>query len=269
MSANPPTLILVRRRKEPDYIAALIDSCRKRAASSGYNTVVRYCIDSRLEGAGRSRPVRLLEPNDAHRLYVALHAGPVLVLSFQRVYVRRDPSRNPPAKRIAIDLEDFVRFKGAFGLVMEQAHVAEAFERFEDWCATLGCTGEDDPRALPFHVFRTSYASWPRLGERSTDREFQRRHGSAGRRRDDGGSTWTRAARGAYHGSPTLHVARAWLTAGMHWDVTATTRKATIHAANAIWRLPRPDAWLSIYPNGSLRRARDSTARQVWPQRPN
>lgn len=212
----------------------------------------------------KERSVDFLEPDDAHGLYRLLHQGRVLTLLFEQTYIRRDARRDPPARRAAVTVDSFVRYKGLSGLVRSEREVTAQLVEFQRWClGPPGCTGIDDPRAVPFHVFTTDH-EWVALGTAEGDRIFRNRYGQPGARQDDGGKNWNRANHS--HGSLQLTVGGCELPDGAHWDVTATRQKALLHTTNAVWLLDgRRGTYANVYPNAQVRLTNDRGCRQIWP----
>jgi hypothetical protein len=203
----------------------------------------------------------MLEPHHAGAIYRLLHRGPVLVVAFSSVWVRRDPRRDPPRKRAALRLETFVEHKGLHGLVRSDKHVDEIFDQYVAWSAQVNCTGENDPRVLPLHVFETA-RTWPDLGTPPGDNRFVRAHGPPRRRVDEGRKSWSRAASGAYHGGGALIVAGSELAQGMHWDVSIERGTAVICGADGVWALKGRNAYVNVHPDAHVRETEHS--RRLW-----
>jgi hypothetical protein len=262
---RPPkhTLVLVRPPREPSEIRALIKLSERRAASAGMTVKSYRAEEGRLVGESAARPILLLRPLDAKHLYESLHRDRVLVLAFNTVWVRRNPSRDPPARRSALKVETFVAYKSVYGTVLDARSIEAHFGRYAAWARAVACSGDNDPRALPLHVFETTRV-WSSLEDPAVAREFSKRFGSPPQRRDDGGKTWTRPTPGAFHGGGVLTVAGRALSQGMHWDVDTDRRTATLHATHEVWQLPRRGGYVNVHPNAYVRRSARSRARLVW-----
>jgi hypothetical protein len=263
--ARPPKsrLVLIRPSRDPAEIRQLIVECERRAAITGM-VVKSYRADSgRLLGEAPERPVLLLKPLDAQQLYEWLHLDRVLIVTFNTVWVRRDPSRDPPTRRAALKLATFAAHKSICGTVLALNDVTALFDRFVTWCGAVACTGDNDPRILPLHVFETS-DEWAGLGQPLVDRRFRQRHGSPSRRRADDGNVWTRASQGAYHGGLQLTVAGCGLSRGIHWDVTTNRRKARLFFAHEIWQLNARGGYANVHPSAVVLNTGRTTARRVW-----
>ncbi len=241
----------------------MLHESTQRAAAAGMSVKSYRAEEGRLVGESPARPILLLKPLDAQRLYESLHLDHVLVLTFSTVWVRRDPSRDPPTRRSALKLETFVAHKSVYGLVLDAQKIDTLFRRHSALPTDVGCTGDNDPRVLPLHVFETEH-DWSALGDPSVDRKFYERYGSAQRRVDDDGKVWSRPGAGAYHGGGVLTVARRALTQGMHWDVSTDRRKATLYGAHEIWKLSKHGGYVNVHPNAYVRGTTRSTARRVW-----
>ena len=203
-------------------------------------------------------PVEFLAPSDARTLYRSLHQWRLLVLTFTAIYVRRDPSRQPVERRAALDLETFVEHKAAFHLVRAKGDIGPAVAQFCGLQSSLSCEGEDDPRCLPLHVFSVDQR-WSSLSNRSGREDFARTYGAASSRLDRSRKRWTRAQRGAYHGSELLVVANHELPRGMHWDVTSERGTARLLTSDEIWKVP--DATRGHIADLSLRLRKERTRR--------
>jgi hypothetical protein len=261
--AEKRRLVLVRPPSEPTEIKELIGMARARALNAGM-LVKSYRADSgRLVGVAPERPVLLLKPHDARQLYETLHTERVLVLAFNAVWVRRNPQRAPPELRAALPLSAFVAHKCVYQLTMDAQGLTAAFTEYDIWLQARSCTGDGDPRVLPLHVFETS-GDWSGLGTRPIDRRFAATYGPPHKRIDDGGKAWTRPPPGAFHGGGSIVVAGRALTVGLHWDVSTKSRRARVYTTHEVWELRRRTGYLNVHPNAYIRKARRSTARQIW-----
>jgi hypothetical protein len=209
------------------------------------------------------RKADFIEPLDARTLYRALHREAVLVLALGAVFVRRDPQRDPPARRQAVKLETFVAHKASYGLVRGSNDIIEAVADFEAASRSApACTGIDDPRALPLHVFETE-ADWGDLGDPACDRRFASRYGRPASRCDDGSKYWERARH--FHGGLSLTISRTQLPAGAHWDVSIDRGRATLYTTDEVWHLRSGrQEYVAVYPNAYVRRPGRSRCRCVW-----
>lgn len=217
--------------------------------------------------AGRpwDKPTRLLSGNEAHELYQLLHRYAVLVASFGQVYIARNPMHRLVARRHATTLEAFVRYKASFHLIRRAHDVDGALRAFAAWRAQVGCDGESDPRALPFHVFDGG-RDWTNLDERAGAEAFSHRFGRSRRLVDASARSWNRAVRAAYHGHDELHVALCELPRGMHWEV-AVPGGGELSNAREVWRYRSPDDYLNAYADGHIRGGGGrSRAHKIWPK---
>lgn len=257
-------VFLIRPQRESPEVAGRVLDCRRHAEAEGFSITIFRSREARMHSDSPERPVDFLAPDDAHGLYRSLHRAPSLVLAFATAYVRRDPSRNPPARRAAVRLDRFVDHKAIYGLVRSSADGDRYFEQFANWRDVAHCGGDDDPRVLPLHVFETA-RDWRALGHEQADNRFRRLYGPAGRRYDEGEKLWARAT--DRHGRDELVVAGCRLQRGMHWDVSTGRAKATLHNSNAVWILTRR-GYLNVYPDAGTRRAPRAGrgAKQVWPR---
>jgi hypothetical protein len=206
-----------------------------------------------------------LSGRDAIALYRLLHVGRVVVLAFGEVWVRSDPRRDN-VDRQAIPLRRFVQHKATFGRVHNEADVARVAADHTAWCASVACTGDDDPRVLPLHSFST-HEEWPDLESDSAVAAFQKRYGRPRSRTDASGRTWSKPYGGGMHGWGTAEVAGCTLSRGMHWDVHREKR-AKFLSPHEVWEFGA-GAHLNVGPTSDVRRpGRDSNARRIWPERP-
>lgn len=264
MAKEPaPKLIIVRPPNPAEEVTRLETACRARAERDGLPIRVysAQLVATRQEEWGRK--VQMLEARHAGALYRALHRERVVVVAFTAVWVRRDPRRDPPVKRAALRLKTFVEHKALHGLVRDGKAVDELFDRYIDWCRAVRCTGENDPRVLPLHVFETR-RDWSLLGTPDADRDFTRSYGRPRHRRDEGGKAWSRAEHGAYHGGAALTVAGHTLAPGMHWDVAVKRGSALVCSADGAWRLSGRSPYVNVHPDGYVRATASST--RVWPR---
>ncbi len=262
--ARSHRVVIIRPGTDSDSVSRLVNRASRLVDQASHTLTVYRSRRVRMSEEATERSVDFLEPDDAHGLYRLLHQGRVLTLAFEQTYIRRDPRRDPPARRAAVAVDSFIRYKGLFGLIRSERELTAQLDDFQRWCeGAPGCTGIDDPRALPFHVFTTD-VEWNALGTPDTDRAFQNRYGQPQGRQDDGGKDWNRANH--LHGSLRLTVSGCDLPDGAHWDVTATRQKALLHTANGVWLLDaRRRTYANVYPNAQVRLTSDRRCRKLWP----
>lgn len=256
-------MVLVLPERDGEDIQRLVKAVRRKAGSAGLR-VSKTFRAARVPVVGEpwTRPVEFLSVGDAHQLYKRLHREKVLVLTFTTVFVRRDPSRNPVVRREALRLDAFVAHKALFRLVRGDTSVDSALDRFLASSGSVSCTGEDDPRALPLHVFAVD-RPWPDLATDSGRTEFGNRYGLPRARTDERGTRWDRAARGAYHGREQLDVAGYRLPTGMHWDVSAGRGSGRLTTSNEVWKL-KGRSYVNVHPDAHVLPGRGPKARRVW-----
>ena len=258
-------VFLVRPEVDSTDVARLANAVRRRAEQQGLAFTTFRARSVRMSGEGPGRRSQFLEILDARGLYRSLHRAEVMVVTLTEVYVRRDPSRDPPARRTAMSLGEYVKHKGLFGLVRGDGDVDVHFNQFAVWRSEPpGCAGIDDPRALPFHVFEAS-GDRSSLRDAGWDRRFRHRYGPANRRTDDEAKVWSRATH--HHGVDQLAVCRCFLPRGTHWDVSTGRQKVALRTSHEVWQLTdRPHDYVNVYPDAFVRNAPGSTARRVWPR---
>jgi hypothetical protein len=264
-----PRVLLVRPDPESAEVQALAASCLTAALANKFTVTTFRSGIGRVSGATeRERPIQLLKPADAYALYQTLHRSSVLVLAFTALYVRRDPSTTPAARRHLFTLETFVQHKATFGLVRGKPDIGACFARFQQWSGSVSCSGENDPRILPLHSFETDQ-NWTTLGTTAADKRFSDLYGPSARRTDNSGKEWVRPNSGAYHAPQTQIVAGHRLRKGMHWDVTSGGHEnVRLLAPHQVWKLGNGNNdYLNCYPDAYIRVAKSAKGvRLVWPR---
>lgn len=203
----------------------------------------------------------LVEPRDAGDLYAAVHRGPVLVLAVTASWVRSDPPEEPSRLRHIRRLEDFVRYKAAYGIARGPGDPKRIIESFATWPPDGPGATTADPRVLPLHVFDHVQA-WTELDAPQGRTEFAAAYGPPQQRVDQPGRSWCPAPVG--HGSDCLTVSGSALPRGFHWDVRrgrATDRLVTCHE---VWKLDNHTSYANIYPDAYIR-VGTRHGRRVWP----
>jgi hypothetical protein len=261
-----PRVFAVLPHSSSGQIEELLADARRLAGESGFGVSVRRMERVRLEGEGWERGAELLSPADAAGLYRELHRTPTLVLTFAAAMVRRDPSRDPPVRRAAITVQEFVAYKALFGLIRGHNDVPSIFARFFSWMEGIHCSGESDARVLPLHVFRAG-PQRPDLGTSEGDAIFREQHGPASSRIDGDRVEWQRADKNAFHGGSSLQVAGCSLPAGLHWDVSRRGRSIRLTNSNQVWRLSGSRAYVNVYPDSHIRPPKVAGVRLVWPRK--
>lgn len=257
------SVVIVRPPTRSADVEALEVECRAGARERGLavKTYVARSIPTRGD-EGWGRRISVLDPLDASALYRVLHRGPVMVVAFTAVWVRRDPRRDPPVKRAALRLQTFVAHKSIFSLVRGIRDIDEALDTYDEWRGQVLCEGERDPTVLPLHTFQTDH-DWSQLGTAGGKARFELLYGKPGERRDDGDKRWKRAARGAFHGGNALTVAGRTLEAGFHWDVSIPKNEAFVCTTNAVWRVRGANGYVNVYPDAHVRAGSNSS--KIWP----
>src|SRR5262249_37404159 len=167
----------------------------------------------------------------------------------------------PTRRRHARRLDDYVRYKAAYGLARGAGDISAILTAFEAWPPTDSCSGAHDPRVLPLHVFDSSRV-WPDLNETDGTARFDATYGRHPRRSDGWGRLWVPALVG--HGQDSLTVSGRRLERGFHWDVRrgSAERLATCHE---VWKL-NPGGYANVYPDAHVR-VGARYGRRVWPAR--
>ena len=133
---------------------------------------------------------------------------------------------------------------------------------FQEWIVIENCTGEDDPRCLPFHVFDADIDTY-NLSDPSDRQRFQSDHRGQRCRRDGNALDWRRPNTRQMHGRASLQVAGRDLIRGFHWDVSDRTGSKRVSTTSTIWQL-RPGGYFNIYPDAHIRGSR---AIRIFPPR--
>jgi hypothetical protein len=259
--------ILIAPANPSVQVTRLAKQCKADAKAAGFTVRTFKTDPEHLRDKPKGSKVDFLTPRDAFELYQTLHQRAVMVFAYTRVLVRLNPSNRHITRKQARTLERFVWHKGFYALINGVPQIADSFARFDQWRGESRCKGEDDPRALPLHVFDTS-EDWTGLGTQTRDADFKKRYGGPRERNDDAEKKWRRADRQAYHGKPIVTIAGCALLPGMHWDVTAQ-RKTELLTSREVWSLPR-QSYLNVYPNARIRMTkRGNAARKIWPKQPS
>ncbi|HET7484353.1 MAG TPA: hypothetical protein VFJ64_03160 [Solirubrobacterales bacterium] len=206
--------------------------------------------------------MNLLAPADASTVYRDLHRAPGMVAAFGPAFISLDPSRDPPNRRYARALEDFVAYKAAFGLVRGESDAKRLFDDFARWRDGVHCENPSDPRVLPLHVFDLGGNEFDLACEEGS-RRFLRMFGKPRQLRDGSGRIW---CTGPAHGREEFCVAGLTLSAGTHWDVSADGKSWRIANASEVWKVDGR-AYVNAAPNEHLRGPQakcHGQARLVW-----
>ena len=220
--------------------APIRDDLRRECRRRGWRLQEKRSVETPVDG----RPLQFLSGEDAVNLYRRSHRVRVGVLFTGKPAILPRPG---PARRseMTIALATFVRYKVyAARLPTNPAGIPRCLDAYEAWCQDTGCENGNDPRCLPFHIFRSGHVGLDTPGER---RRFNEIHGDWARRRDERGLFWRR---GPFHGREVLHVAGYELQPGFHWDVSVEGGAKTITTPTECWQVSR---YINIAPNAYLR----------------
>jgi hypothetical protein len=252
-------IIAPEAKRESTEQAALRVEALRLAKAKGIVAHVRRTKHHVIEGGpDAQKRFDLVQPRDAGELYGAMHRQWVLVLTVGACFVRSDPSEDPTRWRHARRLDDYVRYKAAYGLAREPGDPARILASFAHWPAELGsCLDERDPRVLPLHVFDNSRV-WSDLDEDAGLSTFAATYGREARRKDTNGRPWVAASVG--HGRTSLTVSGLTLRQGFHWDVRggSTERLTTCHE---VWKV-NTGGYANVYPDAHVRAG--DRCRRVW-----
>lgn len=216
------------------------------------------------DGLGR-RPIDVVHPIDAHKLYQDVHLMRTCVLGQGGIFVLRDPRKDPPTQRDCISLREFVCHKAAFEIVEDGREPGEQAERLLAKPST-DCLGIKDPRVIPLHVFRGGLQPSELLdveGRSRFRRAFQNKGGGWA---SPNAGVWSPADARARHGAAgtdrsALKVGDLELPLGFHWDVSGP-RPIAIMNSSTVWKLDR-SGYVNIYPDAFIRQG-SKGARMAW-----
>lgn len=231
--------------------APIRDHLRRECRKRGWGLQEKRSVEARVDG----RPLQLLSGEDAVNLYRRSHRVRVGVLFTGRPAILPRPG---PARRSerTIDLATFMRYKAyAARLPASPACIPSCLDAYDSWCRDIKCENGNDPRCLPFHIFRSGHVGLDTASER---RRFNEIHGPGVRRRDEHDLSWSLGA-GPFHGRDVLHVAGHALPPGFHWDVSVERDAKTITTPTERWRVSR---YINIAPDAHLR-GRPPYARKI------
>ena len=232
--------------------------------------------------ANNGRQLAVIEPVDAHDIYVAAHKAPTAVLVMgPQPLVLVDPSDIPHSKNL-ITVERLLRYKAFLGRFGVRHDPTKTFADFTAWTSSTACDGERDARTLPLHVFSPS-RDWPNLAAPENVASFETVHGPALSRSDDQGRPWAVPKPGAMHGGRGAeYVAGVHVRPAFHWDVSAVRGgRRRVTNAREVWML-EVGRYCNIYPNSTIRNGghgvggrlvfeaeRPATVETTIPQRPS
>jgi hypothetical protein len=262
--STSPKVVVVRPQSPSQTLQRLLDELLREAQRAGLALTVLKAKTIRPNRNWRWKPIELLAPDDADRLYRLVHHGPTMVAAVSSVFVLRDPRRSDIREKDTIRLSDFVAHKAGFLLVNGRTQVATLEPTFDSWRAVVRCDGQDDPRMLPLQTFDAG-GPCPELDHDAGRQAFATRYGSGRSRVDQSGHDWRRAT--ARHGRQELIIAGYQLLAGFHWDVSCRKGSGTLLSANAVWSLPRR-SYANVYPDGAVRGSKKGvpSIKRIWPR---
>lgn len=247
---SQPDVWLFYSNKTNDQHEALNFECTSR----GWRLVKNARRQTRLSSG---RPIQSVKPEVATDLYRRIHTRLVAVLETNGTFVPTTPAPRL-VSRDYVSLNEFVRYKAFYFRVPKAEGMdwfPEFLNNFTAWSNSIACENPNDPRCLPFHVFKAPMNVYDLSVKEDRDR-FQRDFGIQGQnaRKDDSGLTW---ASGAYHGRDILNVSGYELPRGFHWDVSATGSRKRISTTQEIWEIASR-GYANISPDARIRAGRMS-----------
>jgi len=228
----------------------------REVTSSVRTHVAKVCEDRAWHFHARSvstvrspngRPVALVARDVAAGLYPRVHRSRVATLvigSDPRIPLHPNEAE---ALRFGrhVPLRRFVEYKSFWVRLPNDPTNDSWVGAFANWCESIGCDGEHDPRCLPFHVF-SGYGAG--LGSADGRQVFDDKYGAGAQRTDGQGLRWILNPH-EYHGQESLGIAGYNLRAGCHWDVTADV-EWRISTPVGLWRA---NGHVNIYPDAHVR----------------
>lgn len=222
---------------------------QKLAEERGWATHVFRAKQVRSQVRSESaRPILLLDPWDARKLYRDGHRGFCAAFDFRQVRVLKDPKKLPSTAN-SVSLRQFVSHKLFYGRLNSVSTVEALLDEFSGWQDLLSCTGERDARCLPHLVFAPDHDA-SGLGAEAADEAFLKKFGGPGSLLDASGRNWNRPT--AAHGQPVLTVGGFSLRAGFHWDVQNSKGTNDMPSIHEVWRFSK-GSYANVYPDGTVR----------------
>lgn len=244
-------------------VATKKDTIRIKCEARGWTLVHRNTVRKSVQYKGRDIRAYVIHQQHATELYSEIHRGSVGVLQLSDTHVPITPN---PKKRDYVPLSTFVRYKAFFHPIREDRITEQTVDQiansFQEWIDLMNCTGEDDPRCLPFHVFCAKEDGYNLniIGDRQ---RFESHHRMHNFRRDGNDLDWKRPVARQMHGRETLQVAGRELIRGFHWDVSNGAGSQRIYTTSEIWQLG-PRGYVNIYPDAYIR---GKQAKRIFPPR--
>ena len=255
MIERAPEIWLFQRKGTPRLIAAATGRiCQRR----GWRLEQYTTMSQSLFHKGRNIRTPVLDSQQATKLYIRIHRRQVGIVYSDDTHVPVTPNPSSSIKDY-VALHEFVRYKAFCRRIdpscfNEQQAELMAAEMDRRVALDNKCEGENDPRCLPFHIFRQKKTDYD-LDIQSDRQRFNKHHGSQSSRRDDNELLWDRPSGSRMHGGQALQVAGRSLVAGFHWDVSVAPKsKGTKMVSNtkAIWKIER-NGHINIYPDEYIR----------------
>jgi hypothetical protein len=238
-----------RGQPDPEVCATIRAECQRRGWPD--SVLVRPLADRNSAG----RPVALLRPDEANKLYRALHRARLGVFATGDVFARLDPTRHIRDEKWLAGVSRLVRYKGFYARV-SPPNLGPTIEAFAEWLSASHCEGERDPRALPLHSFCPEM-NCSELESENGRADFNATYGPPTRRVCERRMVWTPDP--SHHGGahePPLNVAGLPLTEGMHWDVMGQKRSKPLLTLTTVWLVPHR-GHINVYPDGYVRGGKD------------
>lgn len=205
----------------------------------------------------------LVNHEDVRNVYKRMHRTRVAVLSIQapgakgpQLLSRPPPSRSPLNIRWndAVSLRQLCRHKAFFLRLRWDRDAISWASAFKAWASRIECSGTNDPRCLPLHVFNAERRWSRRIATEQGRSAFDTQYGSGARRVDGRGLVWQT---GPNHGRDMLQVAGCTLPTGFHWDVQGN--EIELWTPTEGWLIRR---YANIAPDADVR-GREPYAKQI------
>ena len=199
----------------------------------------------------------LITPKQGFDLYRDIHERETAVLIYGKPKVQISPGAAFSARQLR-SIGAFVKYKAFVASNGEYFWTEKALDWWDDFTSwresSDRCSGHDDPRCLPFHIFESQQPLLNLSLSRDRSRFSHVHNTTAGASLlDRRGYYWVR---GPHHGFSRVDiVAGTRLPQGFHWDVSADGTKKN-RSKKTLWNLVKTyklGKYLNIYPTGAVR----------------
>lgn len=192
--------------------------------------------------------IRLVEPRDAVAVYKRMHRAHVAIIYLDAPRLCNMPPEDRSLRReFTIPFKQYCQHK-AFTVSSSSTDSLGWLNEFENWTQNIHCTGDNDPRCLPFPTFESNLSD--SLATPEERKKFEAKHHSKNGREDLKRKLW-QLDPNAFHGHEKLHVTGHILPQGFHWDVQNETGKNIyLTSPLEVWVVKK---YINVYPDGAIR----------------